>query len=145
MLIALACDHGGFDLMQDVKAFLHLSGYEYKDFGTFSKDSCDYPEFAIPASRAVSSGECDKGILICTTGIGMSIVANKIPGIRAALCTSIYMAEMTRRHNDANILALGANVTDSATGCEIVKIFLSTDFKGGKHARRVDFINALDK
>jgi len=144
MLIALASDHGGFDLTQDVKAFLQNNGFEYKDFGTFSKDSCDYPDFAIPACRAVSSGECDKGILICTTGIGMSIVANKIPGIRAALCTNKYMAEMTRRHNDANILALGANVTDTALSCEIVKTFLSTGFEGGKHARRVGMMDALD-
>ena len=144
MLIALACDHGGFDLMQDVKVFLHDNGYEYKDFGTFSKDSCDYPDFAITASRAVSSGECDKGILICTTGIGMSIAANKIPGIRAALCTNSYMAEMTRRHNDANILALGANVTATALSLDIIKVFLNTGFKGGKHAHRIDMINALD-
>jgi len=145
MLIALACDHGGYDFMQEVKAFLDAEGYKYKDFGTFSKDSCDYPDFAIPACRAVASGECDKGILICTTGIGMSIMANKIPGIRAALCTNSYMAKMTRGHNDANILTLGSFVTGSGLSLDIIKVFLTTDFEGGKHARRIGKVNALDE
>ena len=145
MLIALGCDHGGFDLMQSVKAFLDTKGYKYKDFGTFTKDSCDYPEFGAIAARAVSSGECDRGILICTTGIGIGITANKISGIRAALCTNSFMAEMARRHNDANVLALGAFVTGSGLSLDIVKAFLVTDFEGGKrHVRRVDMINALD-
>ena len=144
MMIALACDHGGFELMQKVKAFLDADGYEHKDFGTFSTDSCDYPEYGIRAARSVASGECDRGILICTTGIGMSIAANKIPGIRAALCTNCFMAEMTRLHNDANMLSLGANIIGTGLALRIVETFLSTDFEGGRHNRRVGMINALD-
>jgi ribose 5-phosphate isomerase B len=144
MKIALACDHGGFVLMGKVKAFLDGGGFQIRDFGTFSQESCDYPEFAIPASRAVAAGEYDKGILICTTGIGMSIVANKVPGIRAALCTDTHMAEMTRRHNDANILCLGADITEAYTVVKIIDVFLKTDFQGGKHARRIGLISSLE-
>ena len=143
-MLALACDHGGFDLMQEVKAFLDAEGYDYKDFGTYSADSCDYPEFGISAARAVASKECGRGILICVTGIGMSIAANKIPGIRAALCTDCFMAEMTRRHNDTNILTLGAKMTEPGLALKIVKTWLTTAFEGGRHSRRVDMLNALD-
>ena len=144
-MIALACDHGGFELMQKVKAFLEAGGFEYKDYGAYSTESCDYPDFGTLAARAVAAGECEKGILICTTGIGMSITANKIPGIRAALCTDCFMAEMTRLHNDANMLSLGADVTGKGLALKIVKIFLSTGFEGGRHSRRVGKMNALDK
>jgi ribose 5-phosphate isomerase B len=144
-MIALACDHGGFGLMQEVKAFLDAEGFKYKDFGTFDTASCDYPVFAIPAARAVASGECDRGIFICTTGIGMSMAANKIPGIRAALCTDCYMAEMTRRHNNANVLTLGAKVTDASLSLKIASVFLSTDFEGGKHARRIGMFDDFDE
>ena len=144
-MIALACDHGGYELMMDIKSYLDAAGQEYKDFGAFSKESCDYPEFAVPAARAVSSGECDRGIFICGTGIGMSIAANKIPGIRAALCTNLFMAEMTRRHNDANVLVLGGRVTEAAAALEITGVFLSTAFDGGRHARRVELLKELDK
>ena len=145
-MIALACDHGGFELMASVKAYLDRSGLEYKDFGTFSADSCDYPELAIPAASSVVSGECGRGIFICGTGIGMSMAANKISGIRAALCTDCFMAEMTRRHNDANILSLGGRVIGSDLALKIVETFLNTDFEGeGRHARRVQMLDDLDK
>jgi len=140
-MIALACDHGGFELMGLVKQLFDEQGYKYKDFGTFSDESVDYPVFAALAGRAVADGLCDKGILICGTGIGMSIAANKISGIRAALCTSTFMAEMTRRHNDANILCLGERILEPETAIEIVKVFLSTDFDGGRHSRRVEMLD----
>jgi len=144
-MIALACDHGGYGLMQKIKEFLELHELAYKDFGTFSTESCDYPEFAARAARAISSGECDKGIFICSTGIGISIAANKTPGIRAALCTDTYMAEMTKRHNDANVLALGAHVTAEVTALRIAEVFLNTEFEGGRHSRRVNMLNAMDE
>ena len=144
-MIALACDHGGFELMGSVKNHLDSKGLEYKDFGTDSAESCDYPEFAVPAARSVASGECDRGILICGTGIGMSIAANKNPGIRAALCADLFSAEMSRRHNDANVLTLGARVTGASLALDIVEKFLNTGFdSGGRHSRRVDMLNALD-
>jgi len=143
-MFALACDHGGFELMQEVKKYLDSAGYKYKDFGTYSSDSCDYPTVAIPAAKAIATGDCEKGIFICGTGIGMSIVANKIHGIRAALCTDCYMAEMTRSHNDANILVLGGRVTAVDLGIKIVETFLTTDFSNEeKHRRRVAMLNDL--
>jgi len=145
-MIALACDHGGFELMGEVRAFLDAGGLAYKDFGTFSAESCDYPDFAVPAAHAVMSGECRMGILICGTGIGMSIAANKVPGIRAALCTDCFMAEMTRRHNDANVLVLGGRVTGADLALKIVDVFLNTGFEaGGRHSRRIDKLHELDK
>ena len=144
-MIALACDHGGFELMKEVKSYLDSAGYEYKGFGTFTPESCDYPEIAVPAVKSIVSGICDKGILICGTGIGMSIAANKVPGIRAALCTNSYMAEMTRSHNDANVLVLGGRVTDTISAIEIVKNFLGSSFSDKKkHRRRVAMLSALD-
>ena len=143
-MIALACDHGGFELMGLVKPFLDEAGFVYKDFGTFSADSCDYPEFAVLACRAIVSGECGRGILICGTGIGMSIAANKVPGIRAGLCHDVFTAGMCRAHNDANVLVLGARVLASDLALEIVRVFLDTGFEGGRHGRRVDLLNALD-
>lgn len=145
-MIALACDHGGFELMSAIKIHLKSAGYEYKDFGTFSPDSCDYPVIAVPAAKAITDGICDKGIFICGTGIGMSIAANKIPGIRAALCTSRYMAEMTRSHNDANVLVLGGRVIGPDSAVEIVDVFLCTVFsENEKHCRRVAMLNELDE
>jgi ribose 5-phosphate isomerase B len=143
-MIGLGCDHGGYALMQEVKKYLDEHSLAYKDFGTTSEDSCDYPVFAESVSRAVASGECDRGILICGTGIGMSIAANKISGIRAALCGDCFSAEMTRRHNDANILALGARVTGSGLALKILEAFLTTPFEGGRHARRVELLSKLD-
>ena len=144
-MIALACDHGGFELMSNVKKYLETSGYEYKDFGTFSLESCDYPAIAAPAAKAVADGVCDKGIFICGTGVGMSIAANKTPGIRAALCTNRYMAEMTRSHNDANVLVLGGRVVGVDFAIEIVNDFLCTVFsEKEKHCRRVAMLNEMD-
>ena len=145
-MIALACDHGGFELMSEVKSYLESAGLAFKDFGTYSTESCDYPEFSVVAALAVASGECDRGIFICGTGIGMSVTANKIPGIRAALCFDRYTAEMSRCHNDANVLTLGARVTDKVLALDIIEMFLKTEFDGsGRHGRRVAMINALDK
>ena len=143
-MIALACDHGGFELMVEVKDYLDENGSEYKDFGTNSTESCDYPEIAIDAARSVANGECSRGIFICGTGVGMAIVANKVPGIRAACCGDCFTAEMTRRHNDANVLTLGARVIGAGLAIKIIELFLNTDFDGGRHQRRVDMINALD-
>ena len=144
-MVALACDHGGFSLMQEVKTFLQNENIAFKDFGTYSAESCDYPDFAIPAANTVVSGECDKGIFICTMGIGMSIIANKVPGIRAALCTDNYMAEMSRRHNDANVLCIGAHITYINRSLEIIKVFLDTGFDGERHLIRMNKVNAYDK
>ena len=143
-MIALACDHGGFALMQAVKKHLDELGLAWRDFGTWSEDSCDYPDYAAPAARAVSSGECDRGILICGTGIGIAIAANKIHGIRAATCSDCFSAEATRRHNDANMLAMGARVLGEGLALKIVDIFLTTPFEGGRHQRRIDKIAALE-
>ena len=140
-MIALGCDHGGFALMQEVKAHLEERGLEYRDFGTYDESSCDYPVYAKKAAGAVASGECKRGILICGTGIGISITANKVPGIRAALCGDCFSAEMTRQHNDANMLALGARVTGPGLALKIVDTFLDTPFSGEeRHARRVRMI-----
>ena len=144
-MIALGCDHGGFDLKERIKAFLEEKGIPCRDFGTDSKESCDYPVFGRAAAEAVASGECDRGIVICTTGIGISIAANKVKGIRCALCHEPLSAEMTRRHNDANMLALGAGIVGGNLAERIVEVFLNTDFEGGRHARRVDLIMEIEK
>ena len=144
-MIAIACDHGGYELKETVKAHLQEKGYEVRDFGTNSLDSCDYPDFGAPAARAVASGECEKGILICTTGIGMSMVANKTPGIRCALCSDPLSASLTRRHNNTNMLALGAGVIGPNLALEIVDVWLTTDFEGGRHQRRIDKVMALEQ
>jgi len=144
-MIALACDQGGFELMGYVKQHLEIKGIQYKNFGTFTPDSCDYPAIAAPAANAVAEGECDKGIFICGTGIGVSIVANKTHGIRAALCTDCFMAEKARLHNDANVLALGGRVIGSDLAITIVDVFLNTAFSSEeRHHRRVAMINELD-
>lgn len=145
MKIALACDHGGYDLKLIVKQHLEEKGYEVVDFGTNSAASCDYPDFALPASEAVASGECEKGIVICSTGIGVSMVANKVPGVRCAHCHDSYCAKYTRLHNDANMLAMGAKVVGVGYALEIVDTFLTTEFEGGRHQRRVDKITAVEK
>ena len=144
MKLALGCDHGGYPLMQEVKKHLEEKGIEYTDFGTYSEESCDYPDFAEKAADAVKSGACDFGILVCGTGIGISIAANKIHGIRAALCSDSYSAEMTRRHNNANMLAMGARVIGAGQALKIVDTFLSTDFEGGRHERRIQKITELE-
>ena len=143
-MIALACDHGALALKEAIKAHLEEKGLSYKDFGTNSTESCDYPDFAGPAAQAVASGECEKGIVCCTTGIGVSIVANKVPGIRCALLHDHMSARLTRQHNDANMMALGAAITSPMMAMELIDIFLSTEFQGGRHQRRVDKITALE-
>ena len=136
-MIAIASDHGGYTLKEHIKAYLAAKGITCEDFGTNSTDSCDYPDFAKPAAEAVANGQCEKGIVICTTGIGISISANKVKGIRCALCTDTLTAEMTRRHNDANMLAMGAGIVGPMLAERIVDTFLTTEFEGGRHARRV--------
>ena len=137
-MIALGCDHGGFELMQSVKKHLQERGLEFKDFGTYNMDSCDYPDFGRAAAEAVASGECEKGIVICTTGIGISIVANKVKGVRCALCSETTTARLTREHNDANVLAMGGGMTGSLLANEIVDVFLDTEFSNmEKHSRRI--------
>ncbi len=137
-MIALGSDHGGYDLKCVVMEHLKERGLEFKDFGCFDKQSCDYPDFGKAAAKAVASGECDRGILVCTTGIGISITANRIPGVRCAFCTNEYLAKMTRLHNDANVLALGGGVTGPNLAIEIVDKFLDTAFSDEeKHKRRI--------
>jgi ribose 5-phosphate isomerase B len=144
-MIALGSDHGGYALKEEIKKYLTEKGVPFTDFGTDSEASCDYPEFAEKVCRSVLSGESEKGILCCGTGIGMSMAANKIRGIRCALCSDGYSAEMTRRHNDANVLSLGGRVIGPGLALEIVEIFLSTPFEGGRHARRVGKVMALEE
>jgi ribose 5-phosphate isomerase B len=140
-MIALGCDQAGYSLMQEVKKHLEERGLEYKDFGTYSEESVDYPVYGKKAAKAVASGECDRGILICGTGIGISITANKIKGIRAALCHDCFSAEATRLHNDANMLAMGARVIGVGHANKIVDTFLDTPFSGvERHARRIAMI-----
>ena len=145
MKIAMACDHGGFALKEDLRAWLTEQGYEIEDFGCHSTESCDYPDFAGPAAKAVAAGQCQRGIVICTTGIGVSICANKVDGVRCALCSEPWSAEMTRRHNDANVLAMGAGVVGPNLARQIVTNFLNTEFEGGRHQRRVDKMMALEE
>ena len=140
-MIAVGADHAGVFLKNDIVKLLEKEGYEVKDFGTYSDESCDYPIYAKAVADAVASGLCEKGILVCGTGIGMSMAANKVKGIRAAVCSEAKSAEMTRRHNDANILCLGARIIDEKTAEELVKIFLSTEFEGGKHLRRISMFS----
>ena len=136
-MIALGSDHGGFPLKERIKAYLDKEGIAYRDYGCDSTDSCDYPIYGKAAAEAVADGTCEKGIVICTTGIGISIAANKVKGIRCALCSDPLSAEMTRRHNDANMLAMGAGMVGPNLAERIVEVFLRTDFEGGRHARRV--------
>jgi len=141
-MIAIGCDHGAYDLKEIILKHLQERNLEYKDFGCFSKTSCDYPVFGKAAAQAVADGECEKGIVLCTTGIGISIAANKIKGVRCALCSDSYSAKMTRLHNDANILSLGAGIVGVNLALDIVDTFLDTPFSGeAKHQRRVDMLD----
>ena len=145
MKISIGCDHGAFALKNKVAAHLTAQGHEVVDFGTYSLDSCDYPEFAAAAARAVASGECEKGIVLCTTGIGVSISANKIRGIRCALLSDVWSARMTRLHNDTNMMALGAGVVGENLALEIADNWLGTEFSGeARHQRRIDKVMALE-
>lgn len=144
MKIALGSDHGGYRLKEEIKRWLNGKGYSTQDFGTYSTDSCDYPDIAIAVAKAVAAGEYARGILICGTGIGVSITANKVPGIRAALCHDAFSAKASREHNDANILTMGERVIGFGLALDIVEVWLSGEFAGGRHQRRVDKITALD-
>ena len=140
-MIALGCDHGGYALMQEVTAWLEKNNYEYKNFGTYSEASVDYPEYGKKVAHAVADGECEFGILICGTGIGISITANKVKGVRAALCTDCFCAQATREHNNANILALGGRVVGPGLALKIVETFLTTPFSNDeRHIRRINMI-----
>ena len=141
MNISLGCDHGGYDLKEAVKRHLEEQGHMCKDFGCYDKSSCDYPNHGRPAAEAVACGECEKGIVICTTGIGMSMVANKVQGVRAALCADSLSAELTRQHNNANVLVLGAGIVGMNLALKIVDTFMTTEFSGDeRHQRRIDLI-----
>jgi RpiB/LacA/LacB family sugar-phosphate isomerase len=143
-LIAIAADHGGFKLKGIIIKYLQSMNIKYKDYGSFTEDAVDYPDVALIASESIINGECDKGILICGTGIGISIAANKVTGIRAALCGDTFSARMSRLHNDANVLTMGARVIGEGLAIDIVNIWLNTEFEGGKHARRVDKLKNIE-
>ncbi len=146
MKIALGCDHGALALKNNLVTHLENKGFEVKDFGTYTLDSCDYPDFAGAAAKAVASGECEKGIVLCTTGIGVSIVANKVKGIRCALLSDVMSARMTREHNDTNMMAIGAGVVGEMLALEIVDTWLGTEFSHNeRHQRRIDKVMALEK
>lgn len=144
MHIALGCDHHGFNLKQDIMRLLLELNHSYHDFGCYSTDPVDYPDVAQKVGEVVASGDFDQGILICSTGIGMSIAANKIKGIRAAVCHDAFTAQRARQHNDANILCLGKESVDSQLALEVVRIYLASQFQGGRHAVRVNKVKALE-
>ena len=145
MRIAIGSDHAGFSLRRAIEQKLRSMGHEVLDCGCDNEESCDYPEFGAAVGRKVASGECDRGIVVCGTGLGIAMAANKIKGIRAAVVHDAFTARMSREHNDANVLALGARVLDPDFALELVDLWLTTDFEGGRHARRVGKIDALDR
>ena len=146
MKIAIGCDHGALTLKNKLLSHLEAKGFEVKDFGTYTLDSCDYPEFAGAAAKAVASGECEKGIVLCTTGIGVSIAANKVKGIRCALLSDLMTAKLTREHNDTNMMALGAGVVGEMLALQIADMWLGTEFSGdARHQRRINKLMALEK
>lgn len=145
MRIALGSDHGGINLKRSIIDYLVSEGHEIKDFGTDSSDSCDYPDFALPVAESIVAKEFDLGILICGTGIGISIAANKVTGVRAALCHNTFSAHATREHNNANILAMGERVVGTGLALDIVKTFINTEFEGGRHQTRIDKISQIEK
>ena len=144
-MIALGADHGGYQLKETIKKHLEKRGIAYRDFGTNSTESVDYAPIAAEAARAVASGACEQGILCCGTGIGISIAANKVTGIRAACCSNYFGAKYTRLHNDANMLCLGERVIGPGLALELVDVFLDTPFEGGRHQRRIDQITAIEQ
>jgi len=145
MKVALACDHGGYRLKEVIKEYLKELGVEFVDYGAYSEESVDYPDYAYKAAKGIVNGEADRGIFICGTGIGISMAANKVHGIRAALCYNVYAAEMSRRHNDANVLCLGGRVLGDELAKRIVKAWLETPFEGGRHERRIKKIAEIEK
>jgi ribose 5-phosphate isomerase B len=145
LAVALGADHAGWELKEALKAWLMDAGYQVLDFGTHGPDSVDYPDYALQVAEAVTVGKVERGVLVCGTGIGMTIAANKVPGIRAALCGDVFTARMSREHNDANVLALAGRLTGRETGLEILRAWLDTAFAGGRHARRVDKIGEMER
>ncbi len=145
MKIALGADHAGFELKEKIKKFLQDAGHEVLDLGCYSTESVDYPVYGAKVAKAVLQGEAERGILVCGTGLGMSMVANRFPGIRAALCHELFTARMSRLHNDANVLVLGGRVIGDVLALEMVKVFLETPFEGGRHLRRVNQIDELSE
>ena len=143
-MIAIACDHAAYELKEEIKKLLEKRGLSYMDFGTNSSESCHYPVYGLRAAQAVADGRCDRGIVMCGTGIGISLAANKVKGIRCALCCDVYSAQMTRAHNDANMLSMGARVLDKDTAIKIAEAFLDTPFEGGRHQARVDMLTAIE-
>ena len=144
-MIALGCDHGGYELMQEVIKHLEERGLEYKNFGCYSTESVDYPVYGQAAAKAVASGECDKGIIICGTGIGISLAANKVPGIRCAVVSDVFSAKMSKAHNDANMLSLGERVLGRGLALEIVDAWINTEFEGDRHSKRVNMIKVIEE
>ncbi|OUP06714.1 ribose 5-phosphate isomerase B [Collinsella sp. An2] len=144
MRVAIAADHGGFEQKELLKAYISELGHEVEDFGTTSEESVDYPDYALPVAQAVSTGKADRGVLVCGTGIGMALTADKVAGVRASSITSPQFAELFRQHNNGNVVCLSGRFVDLDVNKEIVKVFLETEFEGGRHAQRVAKINALD-
>ena len=144
-MIALGCDHGGYELKLEIKKYLDEKGIEYKDFGCDSLDSVDYPVYAKKVAHAIVDGECEKGILICGTGLGISLAANKVKGIRACVCSEPFTAKMSRAHNDCNVLAFGARVVGGELAKMIVDTWINTEFEGGRHQRRVDMLMEIEE
>ena len=145
LVIALGADHAGWELKEALKAWLIEKGHQVLDFGTHSPESVDYPDYALEVAESVASGKAERGLLVCGTGIGMTMTANKVPGIRAALCSDPFVARMSREHNDANILALGGRLTDRDLGLEILRMWLSTEFAGGRHEGRLGKIAQIER
>lgn len=143
MKIALAADHGGFELKEKIKEHLQQKGINVLDLGCHTEESVDYPDYGKACGEAVMRGDAERGIVICGTGIGISIAANKVKGIRCALCTSLFMAEMSRKHNNANMLALGGRILETGLALDIVDVWLATEFEGGRHQRRVDLLDCI--
>jgi len=143
-MIALGSDHAGLELKREIMKHLDELSLEYKDYGTYTSESCDYPVYGEAVGRAVASGECERGILVCGTGIGISLAANKVKGVRAAVCSDTFSAEMSRAHNDANIIAVGARVVGTGLALKIIDAFLNTPFEGGRHQRRVDLMMDIE-
>ncbi len=143
-MIAIGSDHAGFRLKEEITKYLQCRGLEFRDFGTFSAESTDYPDYGEAVGKAVASGECEKGILVCGTGVGIGISANKVRGVRCAVCSECYSAQMARLHNDANVIAIGERVVGPGLALKIVETFLDTEFEGGRHARRVGKIMAIE-
>lgn len=143
-MIAIGSDHGGYELKRGIIDYLKSKGIEYRDFGCYNKNSCDYPDIAVEVCGSVVKGECEKALLFCGTGIGISIAANKVNGIRAACCSDIFSAKFTRMHNDANVLCLGGRVVGLGLAIELVETFLTTEFEGGRHIKRIEKIAAIE-